>query len=140
MITGTDLRTATMLGRVVSARVVAASPPWAPGPAFAESERNVIRERQVEGIRTAVAKTAGKYRGRPRVLDLFLSNSWEPMRQSANGVPKTKVAAAFGVDHATLYRASRNLEIAALGGLNGPTRAILCRRAAAGRRDRRGTL
>jgi len=35
--------------------------------AFAEFERNLIRERQAEGIR--IAKAAGKYRGRARALN-----------------------------------------------------------------------
>ena len=69
--------------------------------AFAEFERNLIRERQAEGIR--IAKVAGKYRGRSRALDPVQVE--EARRQIAIGVPKTKVAANLGVDRATLYRA-----------------------------------
>lgn len=69
--------------------------------AFAEFERNLIRERQTEGIR--LAKAAGKYRGRTR--SLTDAQVLEARAQIAAGVPKTRVAAQLGVNRATLYRA-----------------------------------
>lgn len=68
--------------------------------AFAEFERNLIRERQAEGIR--LAKAAGKYRGRAR--SLTQTQLVEARERIAAGVPKTRVAADFGVNRATLYR------------------------------------
>lgn len=69
--------------------------------AFAEFERNLIRERQAEGIR--IAKTAGKYRGRAKLLDADqLDQARELVGQ---GVPKTRIAARLGVNRSTLYRA-----------------------------------
>lgn len=69
--------------------------------AFAEFERNLIKERQAEGIR--IAKAAGKYRGRARALS---SEQVEEARhQIAAGVPKAKVARDLGVNRSTLYRA-----------------------------------
>lgn len=69
--------------------------------AFAEFERNLIRERQAEGIR--IAKEAGKYRGRKRALS---AEQIEHARQAiASGVPKSVVAANLGVNRSTLYRA-----------------------------------
>lgn len=69
--------------------------------AFAEFERSIIRERQAEGI--ALAKAAGKYKGRTRALD---DEQLECARtQIAAGVPKARVARELGVDRTTLYRA-----------------------------------
>jgi DNA invertase Pin-like site-specific DNA recombinase len=69
--------------------------------AFAEFERNLIRERQAEGIK--IAKAAGKYRGRARALD---NDQVEEVRRLlSSGVSKTRIAATFGVDRSTLYRA-----------------------------------
>ena len=76
--------------------------------AFAEFERNLIHERQAEGIR--IAKAAGKYRGRARALDD--SQVAEARRRLEDGVPKSRVAAALGVDRSTLYRALSRDEIA----------------------------
>lgn len=69
--------------------------------AFAEFERNLIRERQAEGI--AIARKAGRYRGRARRLtaDQLL----DAQSQIESGVPKTRVAMALGVNRSTLYRA-----------------------------------
>lgn len=88
--------------------------------AFAEFERNLIRERQAEGIR--LAKAAGKYRGRnPR---LMVDQIAEARSQLAAGVPKTRVARQLGVDRSTLYRAlARHAEgvsdLTRQGGLTG---------------------
>ena len=77
--------------------------------AFAEFERNLIRERQAEGIK--IAKAAGKYRGRARALND--DQITEARRLLSDGVPKTRVAANLGVDRSTLYRA---LTTASVGG------------------------
>jgi DNA invertase Pin-like site-specific DNA recombinase len=69
--------------------------------AFAEFERALIKERQAEGIR--LAKAAGRYAGRrPSLTDEQVAAAREQVRQ---GVPKTRIAAALGVDRSTLYRA-----------------------------------
>ena len=69
--------------------------------AFAEFERNLIRDRQAEGIR--IAKAAGKYRGRARALTP--SQVGEARALIEQGVPKTRVAAQLQVNRSTLYRA-----------------------------------
>lgn len=69
--------------------------------AVAESERQMIRERQAEGI--ALAKsTPGKYRGRARKLS---ANELRDARtQALNGVPKAQIAREHGISRQTLYR------------------------------------
>ena len=68
--------------------------------AFAEFERSLIKERQAEGI--AIAKAKGKYRGgtpklsREQVADL--------RARAAQGVPKAKIARAFGISRETVYQ------------------------------------
>lgn len=69
--------------------------------AFAEFERNLIRERQAEGIR--LAKAAGKYRGRARALSA--QQVVEARLRIAGGVPKARVARELGIDRGTLHRA-----------------------------------
>lgn len=69
--------------------------------AFAEFERSLIRERQAEGIR--IAKAAGKYRGRGRVLRE--DQVAEARAKVESGIPKAQVARQLGVDRSTLYRA-----------------------------------
>ncbi len=69
--------------------------------AFAEFERNLIRDRQAEGIR--IAKAAGKYQGRARALTP--SQTGEARVLIEQGVPKTKVATQLRVNRSTLYRA-----------------------------------
>lgn len=69
--------------------------------AFAEFERNPIRERQAEGI--AIAKREGKYRGRARRLTQ--AQVQHAQVQIALGVPKSRVAMDLGVNRSTLYRA-----------------------------------
>ena len=69
--------------------------------AFAEFERNLIRERQAEGIR--LAKAARKYRGRAHALtDEQIDTARDEI---ARGVPKARIAAQLKVDRSTLYRA-----------------------------------
>lgn len=69
--------------------------------AFAEFERNLIRERQAEGI--AIAKKAGKYKGRSPALTP--SQLTQAQKQLALGVPKARIARELGVNRSTLYRA-----------------------------------
>ena len=69
--------------------------------AFAEFERALIRERQAEGI--ALAKAAGRYRGRAKALTAHQIRA--ATEQIAAGVPKARVARSLGVDRSTLYRA-----------------------------------
>ena len=68
---------------------------------FAEFERELIRERQAEGI--ALAKQAGKYKGRRRAL------SPEQVRdvraRAAAGEAKSVLATQYGVSRSTIYRA-----------------------------------
>jgi DNA invertase Pin-like site-specific DNA recombinase len=68
---------------------------------FAEFERSLIRERQAEGI--ALAKAAGKYKGRAKKLTD--KEVWEIREKIAAGVPKAKLAREYNVNRTTLYRA-----------------------------------
>lgn len=68
---------------------------------FAEFERSIIRERQAEGI--ALAKKAGKYKGRKRAIS---PEDLKTARQRvAAGESKVAIARDLGVGRATLYRA-----------------------------------
>ena len=69
--------------------------------AFAEFERNLLRERQAEGI--AKAKAAGKYKGRKRALDAIQLD--EIRTRLGQGESKAALAAEFGVSRQTLYAA-----------------------------------
>lgn len=67
--------------------------------AFAQFERELLRERQREGI--AIAKAAGKYRGgKPKLNPEQVTNL---KSRVATGVPKAKVAREFGISRETLY-------------------------------------
>ncbi len=77
--------------------------------AFAQFERELIRERQQEGI--ALAKRAGVYRGRKRTLSP--ERAAELGRRAAAGEPKAALAREFGIDRTTVYR---NLQAAASKG------------------------
>lgn len=67
---------------------------------FAEFERAIIHERQAEGI--ALAKKAGKYKGRQRVLTREQADS---IRERARaGARPTKLAKEYGVSRSTIYR------------------------------------
>src|SRR5699024_7773532 len=68
--------------------------------AVAQSEREMIRERQAEGI--ALAKQVpGKYRGRARKLS---SEQIKELRTRAlDGVPKAQLARDYGISRTTLY-------------------------------------
>lgn len=68
--------------------------------AFAEFERSLIKERQLEGI--AIAKKKGAYKGRkPSLSDEQISKLKEKV---ANGEKKTSVAKEFGISRETLYQ------------------------------------
>ncbi len=67
---------------------------------FAEFERSLIRERQLEGI--ALAKKRGAYKGRKPVL----SNEQvdEIKRRVSDGDKKINIARDFGISRETLYK------------------------------------
>lgn len=68
--------------------------------AVAEFERELIRQRQREGIEAA--KRRGAYKGRPRKLT---SAQLEELRTRAlAGVPKKQLMADYGISRSTLYR------------------------------------
>jgi DNA invertase Pin-like site-specific DNA recombinase len=74
--------------------------------AFAEFERSLIRERQLEGI--ALAKQRGAYRGRKCSLsDADIS---EIRRRVASGEQKTQVARDFNISRETLYKYLRKAQ------------------------------
>jgi len=67
--------------------------------AIAEFERALLLERQREGI--AIAKRAGKYRGRKPSMNLEqVAAAKEKLRL---GIPHAKVAREYGVSRQTLY-------------------------------------
>ncbi|MGO1686475.1 MAG: recombinase family protein [Brachybacterium sp.] len=69
--------------------------------AVAQSEREMIRERQAEGIAIA-KKTPGKYPGRKRRLS---SDQIREIHNAvASGIPKAQIARTYGVSRNTLYR------------------------------------
>jgi DNA invertase Pin-like site-specific DNA recombinase len=68
--------------------------------AFAEFERELIRERQREGI--ALARRRGVYRGRKR--SLTPERSAELRRRAAAGETKAALAREFGISRETLYQ------------------------------------
>jgi DNA invertase Pin-like site-specific DNA recombinase len=68
---------------------------------FAQFERRIIRQRQLEGI--AIAKAAGKYKGqKPK---LFAAQLVELREREAAGIPKARIAREMGVSRKTVYRA-----------------------------------
>ena len=67
--------------------------------AFAEFERELIRERQREGI--ALAKQRGAYRGRKPALSN--AETTELRRRAEAREPKAALAREFGISRATLY-------------------------------------
>jgi DNA invertase Pin-like site-specific DNA recombinase len=68
--------------------------------AFAQFERELIRERQREGI--AIAKREGKYRGRKP--SLTPARAAELRRRVAGGDPRAALAREFGISGDTLCR------------------------------------
>jgi len=67
--------------------------------AFAEFERELIRERQREGI--AIAKAEGKYSGRRKISDELLEQA---RTRTALGEPLSRVAKDLNVSRETLYK------------------------------------
>ncbi|WP_454083462.1 recombinase family protein [Georgenia sp. Marseille-Q6866] len=68
--------------------------------AFAELERDLIRERTMAGL--GAARAQGRTGGRPRVMDrdkLAVARA-----RRANGESPTEIARALGVSRATVYR------------------------------------
>ena len=72
--------------------------------AFAEFERELIRERQREGI--AIAKAKGVYRGRKRALTA--DDARELVEQAHAGIPKADLARAYGISRETVYQYLRS--------------------------------
>jgi DNA invertase Pin-like site-specific DNA recombinase len=68
--------------------------------AFAEFERELIRERQLEGI--ALAKQRGAYQGRKKTLSPQQANTLR--QQVKDGQPKAQVAREYGISRETLYQ------------------------------------
>ena len=68
--------------------------------AFAEFERSLIRERQMEGI--ALAKKRGVYKGRKKILDD--EQVKELIYRVSLGERKTNLAKEFGISRETLYQ------------------------------------
>lgn len=71
--------------------------------AVAEFERAMIKERQKEGI--AIAKSAGKYRGRKPSLDS--TQIAEIRRRLKSGEKVAALAREFGISRQTLYESLR---------------------------------
>jgi DNA invertase Pin-like site-specific DNA recombinase len=67
---------------------------------FAQFERDMIRERQREGI--AIAKVKGLYRGRKKTLSD--KQVLEIKELALQGVSKNKIAKEYGISVPTLYR------------------------------------
>jgi DNA invertase Pin-like site-specific DNA recombinase len=68
--------------------------------AFAEFERALIHERQLEGI--ALAKQRGVYRGRKKALTD--AQAADLRRRISAGEQKAQVARGFGISRETLYQ------------------------------------
>jgi DNA invertase Pin-like site-specific DNA recombinase len=68
--------------------------------AFAEFERSLIRERQMEVI--ALAKKRGVYKGRKKILSL--DQVQEIKSRIGQGDKKTHIARDFGISRETLYQ------------------------------------
>jgi DNA invertase Pin-like site-specific DNA recombinase len=68
--------------------------------AFGEFERDLIRERQREGI--AIAKAKGVYKGRKKALGPVEAH--ELVAQAHAGIPKADLARAYGISRETVYQ------------------------------------
>ena len=68
--------------------------------AFGEFERDLIRERQREGI--AIAKAKGVYKGRKRALTS--EQAAELVECARSGMPKAELARSYGISRETLYQ------------------------------------
>jgi len=67
---------------------------------FATFERDLVRERQREGI--ALAKARGAYKGRKKALDP--EEAKELREQAYAGIPKADLARAYGISRETVYQ------------------------------------
>jgi DNA invertase Pin-like site-specific DNA recombinase len=68
--------------------------------AVAEFERDLLRERQREGI--AIAKAKGLYKGRKRALTS--EQATELVECARSGMPKAELARSYGISRETLYQ------------------------------------
>jgi DNA invertase Pin-like site-specific DNA recombinase len=68
--------------------------------AFGEFERDLIRERQREGI--AIAKAKGVYKGRKKALTP--DQATELIECARSGLPKAELARTYGISRETLYQ------------------------------------
>ena len=68
--------------------------------AFAEFERSIIKERQMEGI--AIAKTKGKYKGRKKKLSS--EQVLEIKGLVSSGENKSRIAQQYNISRETLYK------------------------------------
>ena len=76
--------------------------------AFAEFERELIRERQREGI--ALARQRGVYRGRKKSLTHDVAK--EIIHRIENGEAKARLAKEYGISRETLYQYLKDAELA----------------------------
>jgi DNA invertase Pin-like site-specific DNA recombinase len=83
--------------------------------AVAEFERELIRERQREGV--AIAKRAGVYKGRKPALTP--AQAQELQQKVANGAKKSALAKELGISRETLYQ---YLRASGTDGIRGTTR------------------
>jgi DNA invertase Pin-like site-specific DNA recombinase len=72
--------------------------------AFGEFERDLIRERQREGI--AIAKAKGVYEGRRKALNA--EQTAELVECARSGMPKAELARSYGISRETLYQYLRS--------------------------------
>jgi DNA invertase Pin-like site-specific DNA recombinase len=78
--------------------------------AFAEMERDLIRQRTIEGLERA--RRQGKTLGRPVGLRPKFKRTKEEINElRGKGLPKTKVAELLEITPSTLYKYIRELEI-----------------------------
>ena len=68
--------------------------------AFGEFERELIRERQREGI--AIAKAKGVYKGRKKAL--AKEQRQELVELAHSGIPKAELARSYGISRETVYQ------------------------------------
>ena len=68
--------------------------------AFGEFERELIRERQREGI--AIAKAKGVYKGRKKAL--AKEQLQELVELARSGMPKAELARSYGISRETVYQ------------------------------------
>lgn len=78
--------------------------------AFAEFERDMIKQRQAEGI--AIAKANGKYRGKPPVDETKLEAAMSLFNnRKNNGLSVREISETTGVSRSTIYReANKNTQ------------------------------